>query len=56
MKNKLNQCSKSNVVYQFSCCGCEFSYMEKTEQTLFERRKEHVTCADSAINGCLDNC
>ena len=34
----------------------ESSYIEKTEQTLFERTKEHVTRADSAIQGHLDNC
>ena len=56
MKDKLNKLSKSNVFYQFSCPGCESSYIEKTEQTLFERTKEHVTRADSAIKGHLDNC
>ena len=56
MKDKLNKLSKSNVFYQLSCSGCESSYIEKTEQTLFERTKEHVTRADSAIKGHLDNC
>ena len=55
-KDKLNKLVKSNVVYQFSCPGCEYSYIGKTEQTLFERTKEHVTRADSAIKGHLDNC
>ena len=55
-KDKLNKLVKSNVVYQFSCPGCEYSYIRKTEQTLFERTKEHVTRADSAIKGHLDNC
>ena len=55
MKNKLNKLSKSNVVYQFSCLGCESSYIVKTERTLFERTKEHVTHVDSAIKGHLDN-
>ena len=55
-KDKLNKLIKSNVVYQFSCPGCEYSYIGKTEQTLFERTKEHVTRADSAIKGHLDNC
>ena len=48
--------SKSNVVYQFSCRGCESSYIGKTERTLFQRTKEYVTRADSAIKGHLDNC
>ena len=58
MKDKLNKnkLSKSNVVYQFSCPGCESSYIGKTEQTLFERTKEHATRADSAIKEHLDNC
>ena len=56
MRNKLNILSKPNVVYKFSCPGCDFSYIGKTEQTLFERTKEHVNRADSAIKGHLDNC
>ena len=52
----MNILSKPNVVYQFSCPGCESSYIGKTEQTLFERTKEHVNRADSAIKGHLDNC
>ena len=56
MKDKLNIVSKSNVVYQFPCPGCESSYIRKTERTLFERTKEHVTRADSAIKGHLNNC
>ena len=56
MKSKLKIVSKSNVVYQFSCRGCESSYIGKTERTLFERTKEHVTRADSAIKRHLDNC
>ena len=31
MKDKLNKLSKSNVVYPFSCPGCESSYIGKTE-------------------------
>ena len=54
MKDRLNKLSKSNVVYQFPCPGCESSYIGKTERTLFERTKEHVTCADSVIKGHLD--
>ena len=44
--NKLNILSKSNVVYQFLCPGCESSYIGKSERTLFERTKYHVTGAD----------
>ena len=56
MKDKLNKLSKSNVVYQFSCPGCESSYIGKTERTFFERTKEQVTRVDSAIKGHLGNC
>ena len=56
MNDKLNKLSKSNVVYQFSCSGCESSYIGKTEQTLFKRTKEHVTFADSVIKGHFHNC
>ena len=51
----LNKLSESNVVYQFSCPGCESSYTGKTQRTLFERTKEHGTRADSPIKGHLDN-
>ena len=56
MKDKLNKLSKSHVVYNFSCPGCESSYIGKTERPLFGRTKEHVARADSAIKGNLDNC
>ena len=55
MKDKLNKLSEYNVIYQFPCPGCESSYIWKTERTLFERTKEHVTRANSAIKGHLDN-
>ena len=49
MKDKLNKLNKSNVAYQFLCPDCESSHIGKTEQTVFQRIKEHVTRADSAI-------
>ena len=59
MKEKLNKLSKSNVVYQFSCPGCESSYIGKTDRTLFERTKEHVTRANVknqfSINNLIPN-
>ena len=51
----MNKLSKSNVTYQFSSPGRESSYIEKTERTLFETTKEHVTRADLAIKGHFDN-
>ena len=55
MKDNPNNLSKSDVVYQFSCPGCESSYIGKTERTMFKRKKECVTRASSAIKGHLDN-
>ena len=55
MKDKLDKLSKSNVVYQFLCPSCESFYIRKTERTIFERTKEHVALADSAIKRYLDN-
>ena len=55
MKDKLNKLIKSNVIYQFSSPGRESSYIGKTEWTPFERTKEVVIHADSAIKGHLDN-
>ena len=53
MKCKLNKLSKSNVVYESSCPGCESSYIGKTKWTLFERVKEDLTCAIVMRNGKL---
>ena len=49
MTDKLNKLIKSNVVYQLSNPDYGSSYIGKTERTHFERTKEHITCADSAI-------
>ena len=49
MTDKLNKLIKSNVVYQLSNPDCGSSYIGNTERTHFERTKEHITCADSAI-------
>ena len=56
MEYWLNKLSKSNVVYQFSWPDYESSNIGKTERTLFEKTKEHVTRVDSDIKGHLDNC
>ena len=55
MKDKLSKLNKSNVIYQFSCRGCESSYIGNTEQTFLQITKEHVTHAYSAIKRHLDN-
>jgi len=42
MKGKTPLLSKSNVVYKFSCPGCDQSYIGKTNRTLKERTIEHA--------------
>ena len=51
MKDKMNKLSKSNVVYQSSCPGCESSYIGKTERTLLERTKEHELVQTQRLKG-----
>lgn len=55
-KDRLTDLSKSNVVYQFDCPGCNSSYIGKTERTLFERTYEHASRADSTVKLHIDNC
>lgn len=56
MKDRLHQLSKSCVVYQFVCPGCNKSYIGKTERTLHERTQEHSSRDDSAIKQHMDYC
>ena len=51
MKDRTPKEYCSNVVYQFTCPGCNASYIGKTERNLSERCKEHATTRNSAI-GC----
>ena len=41
-KDKTSLLSQSSVVYKFVCPGCSFSYIGKTERTLWERTEEHA--------------
>ena len=41
-KDKTPSLSQSSVVYQFTCPGCSFNCIGKTEQTLHERTEEHA--------------
>ena len=53
MKDKLNKLSKLMLFTSFHVLLVNID-IGKTEQTLFEITKEHVTRADSLINGHLD--
>ena len=54
-KDKIPFLSKSAVVYQFRCPGCQSCYIGKTDRTLFERTREHCF-KDSAIASHIDEC
>ena len=41
LKDKLNFCETSNVIYQFQC-KCGSTYVGFTERRFLDRRKEHV--------------
>ena len=49
--------SRSNVVYEFTCPGCNSSYIGKTNRTLLVRTQEHaLTDKESAIYKHLHSC
>ena len=49
-KDKTPPLCKSDVVYEFTCPGCNCSYIGKTNRTLFTRTQEHaLTDKESAI-------
>ena len=56
MKDKLPKLSKSNVIYNFACPGCQSSYIGITNRTLFIRTKEHASREESAISVHLNDC
>ena len=41
-KDKIPLLSNSGIIYKYSCPGCNCSYIGKTENTLFNRTKEHA--------------
>ena len=56
-KDKTPPLSKSNVVYEFTCPGCNSSYIGKTNRTLLVRTQEHATTdKESAIYKHLRYC
>ena len=56
-KDKTPPLSRSNVVYEFTCPGCNSSYIGKTIRTLLVRTQEHaLTDKESAIYKHLHYC
>ena len=56
-KDKTPPLSHSNVVYEFTCPGCNSSYIGKTNITLLVRTQEHaLTDKESAIYKHLHYC
>ena len=47
---------RSNLIYEFTCPGCNESYIGKTERNLNTRLKEHLDPAKSAISKHLTDC
>ena len=56
MKDTTPQMYKSNIVYKFTCPGCNAAYIGKTERNLFQRCNEHATTKDSAIYNHMKEC
>ena len=55
-KDKVPDLQRSNLIYEFTCPGCNESYIGKTERNLHTRLKEHLDPAKSAISKHLTNC
>ena len=48
-KDKIPNTSRSNLVYEFTCPGCNSSYIGKTERNLATRLSEHSDPQKSSI-------
>ena len=56
-KDRIPKLSNSSVIYQYTCPGCAKSYVGKTENTLFNRTKQHGwSQKDSAVCKHFDEC
>ena len=56
-KDKIPLLSNSGVIYRYSCPGCNSAYIGKTENTMFNRTKQHGwTQPESAIRKHFDQC
>ena len=55
-KDKIPNTSRSNLVYEFTCPGCNSSYIGKTERNLATRLSEHSDPQKSSIAKHLWEC
>ena len=56
-KDRIPFLSNSGVIYRYTCPGCNSAYVGKTENTMFNRTKQHGwTQPDSAIRKHFDHC
>ncbi len=55
-KDKTPNEYRSSIVYQFSCPGCQSSYIGKTESCLYTRLKEHSAHDSSEIYAHINSC
>ena len=56
-KDKIPKLSNSGVIYEYTCPGCSKSYVGKTNNTLFNRTREHGwRQKDSSIHRHFHSC
>ena len=55
-KDKIPNSSRSNIFYEFTCPGCNSSYVGKTERNLAIRLSEHSDPQKSSISKYLSEC
>ena len=55
-KDKIPNSSRSNIVYEVTCPGCNSSYIGKTERNLATRLSEHSDPQKSSISKHLSEC
>ena len=55
-KEKIPNSSRSNIVYEFTCLGCNSSFIGKTERNLAIRLSEHSDPQKSSISKHLSEC
>ena len=56
-KDRIPFLSNSGVIYKYTCPGCNSAYVGKTDNTMFNRTKQHVwSQSDSAVRKHFDHC
>jgi predicted RNA-binding Zn-ribbon protein involved in translation (DUF1610 family) len=55
-KDKTPKTYQSSVVYEFTCPGCNSTYIGKTDRCLYTRTKEHSYHKESVIHQHLSTC